>query len=192
MRVFSEHKLPERFSTATPAQVSNGSRRGAIWSTDMKKIITIVAALSTIGLATPALAQGRYGNDNAYGYANGNGGIEARTEQLQRRFQLGIQRGTISRQEAGYLSDGFRQLSRLERQYSRGGFNRNERQDLQLRIQQLQQQIQIAERSRGGRFDRDDHRDNRDWNDGRGDGDGRYDDRNGDDRRWDDNRRDRD
>ena len=169
----------------------------------MKKIITIVAALSAIGLAAPAVAQDRYGNgygnNQAYGYANGYGGIEARTEQLQRRFQLGIQRGTISRQEAGYLSDGFRQLDRLERRYSRGGLNRGERQDLQQRLQQLQQQLLLAERSRGNGYGRD--RDSRDWSDGRGDSDGRYDDRSdsdgryddrGDDRRWDDNRRDRD
>ena len=148
----------------------------------MKKIITIVAALSAIGLATPAVAQNRYGNDNAYGYAYGNGGIEARTEQLQRRFQMGIQRGTISRQEAGYLSDGFRQLNRLERQYSRGGFNRNERQALQQRLQQLQQQIQVAERSRGNGYGRDDNRGDREWSDGRGDRDD-YD-RRGDDDSW--------
>ncbi len=154
----------------------------------MKKIITIIAALSAIGLASPAVAQNRYGNDNAYGYANGNGGIEARTAQLQRRFQLGIQRGTISRQEASRLSDGFRQLNRLERQFSRGGFNRNERQTLQQRIQQLQHQIQAAERSRDSRYGRDDDRDGRDWSDGRGD----RDDRNDGDRRWDDDRRDRD
>ena len=80
----------------------------------MKKIITLVAALSAIGLATPAAAQNRYGNNESYGYANGAGFIEARTEQLERRFRLGIQRGTISRQEASYLSDGFRQLSRLD------------------------------------------------------------------------------
>jgi hypothetical protein len=162
----------------------------------MKKIITIVAALSAIGLAAPAVAQDRYGNNqdrygngNAYGYANGNGGIEARTDQLQRRFQIGIQRGTISRQEAGYLRDGFRQLTRLERQYSRNGLSRNERRVLQGRIQQLQQQIQAAERSRDTRYGRDDDRDGRDWNEGRGD----RDDRNDGGRRWDDNdRRDRD
>ena len=154
----------------------------------MKKIITIVAALSAIGLAAPAAAQNRYGNNEAYGYANGNGGIEARTDQLERRFQTGIQRGTISRQEAGYLRDGFRQLDRLERQYRRDGFSRFERQTLQQRIHQLQQQIQVAERSRDSRYGRDDDRDGRDWNDGRGDRDDRYDDRNGDDRRWDDRR----
>ena len=32
----------------------------------MKRIITIVAALSAIGLAAPAVAQDRYGNNNAY------------------------------------------------------------------------------------------------------------------------------
>ena len=155
----------------------------------MKKIITIVAALSAIGLASPAVAQSRYGNANAYGYANGYGGIEARIDQLQRRIQVGIQRGTISRQEAVYLRDGFRQLNRLERHYSRGGLHRGERQDLQLRIRQLQRQIQVAERSRDTRYGRDHDRDGRDWNDGRDD---RYEDRDGGDRRWDDDRRDRD
>ena len=143
----------------------------------MKKIITIVAALSAIGLAVPAAAQDRYGNqdrygsDNSYGYTNGNNGVEARIDQLQRRFQVGIQRGTISRQEAAYLRDGFRRLDRAERQYSRGGFDRSERRD-------LQQRIQFAERSRDTRYGRDD------WRDGRADNDDRYDgDRRGDDRR---------
>ena len=149
----------------------------------MKKIITAIAALSAVGLAAPAVAQDRYGNNNAYGYANGYG-IDARTDQLQRRIQVGIQRGTISRQEAVYLRDSFRQLNRLERQYSRGGLNRGERQDLQQRVQQLQRQIQLAERNRDGRG----WNDGRDWSDGRGD----RDDRNDGDRRWDDDRRDRD
>jgi hypothetical protein len=163
----------------------------------MKKIITIVAALSAIGLATPAVAQSRYGGNESYGYGqgngygNGNGGIEARTDQLERRFQLGVQRGTISRQEALYLSDGFRQLNRLERQYSRGGINRNERQSLQQRLLQLQQQIQLAERSRDSRYGRDDHRDGRDWNDGR-DKQHDRDDRDYRDSDWNDDRRDRD
>ena len=154
----------------------------------MKTIITIAAALSAIGLAAPASAQDRYGNDGAYGYAQGYGGIQARTDQLRQRLQLGVQRGTISRQEAVYLRDGFRQLNRLERQYSRDGLNRRERRALQQRIQQLQQQIQFAERSRDDRYGRDRDSDGRDWRDGRGD----RDDRNDGDGRWDDDRRDRD
>ena len=164
----------------------------------MKKIITALAALSAIGLAAPAVAQDRYGNQNGYGYNNGygGGGIDARMDHLRQRLQFGIQRGTISRQEAVYLRDGFRQLNRLERQYGRDGLSRNERRDLQTRIQRLQQQIQMAERSRNNRYGRDDDRDGRDWRDGDRDGrdwrDGR-DDRNDGDRRWDDdNRRDRD
>ena len=154
----------------------------------MKKIITAIAALSAVGLAVPAVAQDRWGNDNGYAYGNGYG-IDARTDQLQRRIQVGIQRGTISRQEAVYLRDGFQQLNRLERRYSRDGLNRRERQDLQQRIQLLQRQIQAAERSRDGR----DWNDRRDWSDGRGDRDDRYDrDGRDDDRRWDDDRRDRD
>ena len=156
----------------------------------MKKIITAIAALSAIGLAAPAVAQDRYGNNNSYGYNNGYGGgrgIEARTDQLRQRLQMGIQRGVISRQEASYLRDGIRQLTRMERQYSRDGLSRNERRFLQDRLQQLQQQIHAAERNRDGRDwgdgDRD-GRDGRDWRDGR-------DDRNDGDHRWDDDRRDR-
>ena len=143
----------------------------------MKKIITLIAALSAMGLASPAIAQDRYGNgygnNQAYGYSNGYGGIEARTDQLQRRLQVGIQRGTISRREADYLRDGFRQLSRLERQYSRGGLDRNERQFLQQRLQQLQQEIQAAERNRG----------DGNWGDGRDGRDG-YDNDGRDDDNW--------
>jgi hypothetical protein len=149
----------------------------------MKKIVILAAALSAISLAAPAAAQDRYGG-NAYGYANGNG-IQARTDQLRQRLQFGVQRGTISRQEAVYLRDGVRQLTRLERQYSRDGFSRNERRFLQDRIQQLQQQIHAAERNRDDRYGRDDDRDGRGWSDGR-------DDRNDGERRWDDDRRDRD
>ncbi len=138
----------------------------------MKKIITIAAAISAIGLAAPAAAQDRYGHSNAHGYGNGYSVVQVRTDQLQRRFQVGIQRGTISRQEASYLRDGFRQLTRLERQYGRDGFSRNERHTLQDRIWQLQQHIQAAERNR-------DDRDGRDWRDGRSD----RDDRNEGDRR---------
>jgi multidrug resistance efflux pump len=141
----------------------------------MKKIITALAALSALGLAAPAVAQDRYGNDRGYGQSNNyGGGIEARTDQLRQRLQIGIQRGAISRQEATYLRDGIRQVTQLERQYSRDGLNRNERRFLQNRLQQLQQQIHAAERNRDGR----------DWRDGR-------DDRNDGDGRWDHDRRDR-
>ena len=156
----------------------------------MKKFITIAAALSALTLAAPAVAQDRYGNnDRGYGYGNNNGyggGIEARLDQLRQRLQFGIQRGSISRQEAVYLRDGVRQVTRLERQYSRDGLNRQERRFLQDRLQQLQQQIHAAERNRDGRGWREgdrDGRDGRDWRDGR-------DDRNDGDRRWDDDNRD--
>jgi hypothetical protein len=160
----------------------------------MKKILTALAALSAIGLAAPAVAQDRWGNQNGYGYNNGGNGIEQRLEQLRQRLQFGIQRGTISRQEAVYLRDGVRQVSRLERQYSRDGLSRQERRFLQNRVQQLQQQLHAAERNRDGRDwrdgdrdGRDGNRDGRDWRDGReGDRDGRND----GDRRWDDRRDD--
>ena len=151
----------------------------------MKKIITSFAAHYAIRLAAPTVAQDRYGNDRGYGSGYNNnygGGIEARTDQLRQRLQIGIQRGAISRQEATYLRDGIRQLTRMERQYSRDGLSRNERRYLQDSLQRLQQQIHAAERNRDGRDWRDGDRN--DWRDGR-------DDRNDGDRRWDDDRRDR-
>ncbi len=126
----------------------------------MKKIITTMAALSVVSIAAPAAAQYRGGN------------LDNRIEHLQDRLQQGVQRGTISRGEAMPLRDRLRQLTRLERQFSRGGFSRNEQRILQQRIQSLRQQIHYAERSRGGydRHDRDDRDDRHDRDDDRRDG----------------------
>ena len=141
----------------------------------MKKAVILAAALVALGGTAPAAAQSNWGN-----YANGydRNGFEFRLNQLQERIQYGVERRTISRQEAYQLRDQLRQLNRLERQYGRNGLNRGERRDLQERIQYLQRQIQIAERDRGyghdrnDRYDRDDDRRDRD--------DDRDDDRRGD------------
>ncbi len=125
----------------------------------MKKLIMTMAALSVVSIAAPAAAQYRGGN------------LDNRIEHLQDRIQQGVQRGTISRGEAMPLRDRLRQLTRLERQFSRGGFSRNEQRVLQQRIQSLRQQIQYAERSgRHDRHDRDDRYDHHDRDDDRRDG----------------------
>jgi hypothetical protein len=146
----------------------------------MNKIIISMAAVSGLAIAAPAAAQ----------YAGAN--LQVRVQQLQTEIQTGVQRGTISRAEAGPLRERLRQLTRLERQYARNGLTRVERQDLQTRIQNLRQQIRYAERSGDPRYDRDrDGDDDRyDRNDDNRDdrfdrnGDGRDDrfDRNGDGR----------
>ena len=113
----------------------------------MKKIMMTMAAVSALAMAGPAMAQ----------YASGN--FDARIGQLQTSLQSGVQSGRITRNEAVGLREQLRQLSQLERQYSRNGLTRGERDQLQQRTQTLRQQIRLAERNgsdRGRYGDRDD------------------------------------
>jgi hypothetical protein len=118
----------------------------------MKKLIMTLAAVSALAAGAPAAAQ----------YANSN--IEMRINELQARLQAGVQAGTITRNEAEVLRARLRDLTRLERQFSRDGLSRAERDQLQQRIQVLRQQIRQAERNGDNRprYDRDDDRDYRD------------------------------
>ena len=110
----------------------------------MKKIIIALAATTAIAAAAPAAAQ----------YAGGN--IQLRTDQLQTQLQAGVQSGAITRTEAMPLREQLRQLTRLERQYSQGGFSLQERSELQSRMASLRQGIRMAARNGDGRYDRDD------------------------------------
>lgn len=136
----------------------------------MKKMTITIAALSALVVSVPAAAQ------------NGYGGIEARVDHLQQRIHMGVQRGTINRQEAMQLRPRLRELTRMERQFSRDGLTRRERQILQEEVRELQDQIRYAERS-GSRWD------DRDGRHGGQYGDGRHWDRDRDNQR-DDNQRD--
>ncbi len=133
-----------RFSIASTARAPCQLKR--TWRREKKneKILITIAAVSALAAGAPALAQNRGGN------------FDNRIEALQGQLQQGIQRGTISRNEAAPLRDRLRQLSQLERQYSRGGFNQREQNTLQQRTQSLRQQIQFAERS--GQRGNNDHR----------------------------------
>lgn len=117
----------------------------------MKRIVLTLAALSSVAISAPVAAQN-------FGFF----GSSARVQQLQDRIQFGIERGSISRREAGYLRSQVRQLARLERQYSFDGLSSGERRDLQQRIQFVQREIRNAER-------------NGDFRNGRGDDDERFD-----------------
>jgi hypothetical protein len=117
----------------------------------MKKILLSMAAVSALAIGAPAAAQynnGNYQSQNGYNQNRGYGtgaGVEMRIDQLQARLQAGVQSGAISRQEAVQLRAQLRQISQIERQYSRNGIDVRERQDLQLRIRNLRQQIRYAE-----------------------------------------------
>lgn len=114
----------------------------------MKKIMMTMAAVSALAMAGPAMAQTASGN------------FDARIGQLQTNLQAGIQSGRITRSEAVGLREQLRQLSQLERRYSRNGLSRDERNQLQQRIQTLRQQIRMAERNGDNRrADRNDRND---------------------------------
>lgn len=106
----------------------------------MKKIFMTMAAMSALAVGAPAFAQ----------QANGN--IQARVQQLQVQLQTGIQRGSISRQEASPLRDQLRQLVRMERTFARDGISGRERAELQQRVNGLRQQIRFAERNGDNRY----------------------------------------
>jgi hypothetical protein len=113
----------------------------------MNKILLSMAAVGAIAVAAPAAAQ--YGtNFNA----GGGAGISNRIAQIDARLQAGIQAGVVDRTEARSLRMQLRQLQRLEQQYSYNGLTAAERQDLQMRLRTLRQDLALAD---NGRYDRD-------------------------------------
>jgi hypothetical protein len=115
----------------------------------MNKLLLSMAAVGAIAAAAPAAAQYGYGSNVN---AGGTVGVSNRIAQLDARLQAGIQAGVIDRTEARGLRMQMRQLQRLEQQYSYNGLTQAERQDLQMRLRELRQDIQMAD---NGRFDRD-------------------------------------
>lgn len=117
----------------------------------MTRLLTAMTAACALAAAAPAAAQYQYSN---YAYANPNPGQDHRIAMLQTRLQAGVQQGTISRSEAQRLRPMLRQLTRLERRYSRNGLTQWEQDDLQLRIRNLRQHIRVADRGSYDRFER--------------------------------------
>jgi len=69
--------------------------------------------------------------------------INQRQAELDRRIDMGVRNGTLSRVEAARLRAEFQNIARLEAQYRRsgGGLNMAERQDLDRRFDALSNQI---------------------------------------------------
>ena len=133
----------------------------------MKKHLILAAAVAALGTAAPASAQ--VGNILQQGIQGlfGGSGLSSRLARLDVQIRTSFQRGEISEQEAARLQNELIRLGELERSYRIDGLDREERFDLQQRLQMLERRIEQA------RFDR-----NR-----------RFDDRRFDDRRFDDDRR---
>lgn len=114
----------------------------------MNKTLLTMAAVGALAAAAPAIGQSV--NSNAgVGFSN-------RIANLETRIDAGVRAGTLDRTEATALRRELRALRRLERQYSRNGLTVQERQDLQMRLRDLRQDVRMASgNAGGGRYDQD-------------------------------------
>lgn len=111
----------------------------------MRKFLISAAVLSaSLAAAAPATAAQNYrGGDN----------IKQQLDQIEDRIERAEQRRAISHREAQQLDNRVDRLEDLYDRYRRNGLTRNERQDLQQRINSLRQQIRF-ERNDGNRHRR--------------------------------------
>ena len=123
----------------------------------MKKALIPVLAIAAASVAVPAAAQNydRYDrHDRGDRYEQNRGGwqsISQRKYQLDRRIDIGLRNGSLSRREASRLQVQLNSLIRLERNYMRGGLTRWERDDLDRRYDRLAVQVRAERRDRDNR-----------------------------------------
>ena len=120
----------------------------------MKKALIPVLAIAAASVAVPAAAQNYDRYDRHDRYEQNRGGwqsISNRKHQLDRRIDVGMRNGSLSRREGRRLENALHQLVRLERNYMRGGLTRWERQDLDRRYDRLAVQVRIERRDRDNR-----------------------------------------
>ncbi len=124
----------------------------------MKRVLTALLAVSALAAAVPATASAQSWN----GRNNGAWmSIDARQAMLDRRIDMGIRNGTLTRREANQLRREFRDIARLESRYRSGGLQGWERADLDRRFDTLSARIRVESRDNDRRY-------------GYGYGDGRY------------------
>lgn len=127
----------------------------------MKKALIPVLAIAAASVAVPAAAQNydrhdrndRYERNDRDRYENHGRwqSIAQRKYQLDRRIDVGMRNGSLSRREAVRLQSELNSLIRLERNYMRGGLTRWERNDLDRRYDRLAVQIRVERRDRDNR-----------------------------------------
>ena len=120
----------------------------------MKKALIPVLAIAAASVAVPAAAQNYDRHDRGDRYEQNYGGwqsISQRKFQLDRRIDVGLRNGSLSRREASRLQVQLNSLIRLERSYMRGGLTRWERNDLDSRYDRLAVQVRMERRDRDNR-----------------------------------------
>lgn len=123
-----------------------------------KKALIPALALTVASVALPAMAQQSYGHPNGGQRHNphqqdyrGWQSINQRQANLDRRIDMGVGNGQLSRREATRLRSEFNAILRLEANYRRGGLTQWERSDLDRRFDRLSAQIRAERRDRDNR-----------------------------------------
>jgi hypothetical protein len=114
----------------------------------MKKILLSVAAVASLAVALPAMAQ-PYGGGGRH---EANYNINQRQAEIARRIDRGQRDGSLSLREARRMRVELSRIESLEHRYRRAGLQGWERADLDRRLDALSRQV-FAER-----HDRDNRR----------------------------------
>lgn len=101
----------------------------------MKKILIPIVAVSALAAtALPAVASAQ--------------SINQRQDMLERRVDMGLRNGSLTRSEAYRLRGELREVARLENRYRRGGLSGWERADLDRRFDRISAQIRYERHDR--------------------------------------------
>jgi predicted RNase H-like nuclease (RuvC/YqgF family) len=107
-------------------------------------LIAAATAASALAVAAPASAQYYpQPRGNAYGYNNYGGvrSLQARLDNIERQIDRLDRRNILSNKEARRLREDARDLERRIYRVGRNGLNPMERQNLEYRIQRLEQKV---------------------------------------------------
>ena len=123
-------------------------------TTKMLPVLALSLAAATVAL--PAAAQApRHGPHQGPAYQQAQYGnwqnLNQRKANLDRRIDVGLRNGALSRREATRLRSEFGTLLRLESNYRRGGLTQWERADLDRRFERLSVQVRSERRDRDNR-----------------------------------------
>ncbi|WP_396595284.1 hypothetical protein [Brevundimonas sp. R86498] len=123
-----------------------------MFKTPTVPVLTLAAFAGAVALASavPATAQS-YNHPAPHQVRDNWQSINVRQASLDRRIDMGVRNGGLSRREATRLRSEFNTLLRLEASYRRGGLIQWERTDLDRRFDRLSAQIRMERRDRDNR-----------------------------------------
>lgn len=109
---------------------------------------TLMTALGAATALTAGAAVAHPGYDYGSGYHDRGHWmpIEVRFERLDRRIDMGVRKGQLTRREAYRLRSEFQRIANLEHRYSRNGLSRWERADLDRRFDALASRVRYERR----------------------------------------------